>query len=99
MNEIKLAAKKFLKAFRKFKLCVKKYYSLFIKSKDNVDNMYVSVIQDNIKETKNFDLKLKDIQSKNIVLEKEVLNLKASISKKKKIIDNLQELTSRRSDY
>jgi hypothetical protein len=99
MNEIKLVVKKFLKALKKLKLYIIKYYNLFIKSKETVDTIYVSAIQDNIKETKNFDLKLKDIHSKNIILEKEVLNLKTSISKKKKIIDNLQELTSRRSDY
>lgn len=99
MDGIKLAAKKFFKALKNLKLYVIKYYELLIKNKENVDTVYASIIEEKIKETKKFDLKLRDIQLKNIILEREVLAIKTSISKKKKIIDNLQELTSKRSDY
>ena len=61
--------------------------------------MYVSVIQERTKEIKNLSSELKDIQTKNLKLEKEVLSIEISINKKKKLIENLQDLTTKRTDY
>ena len=99
MNKIRLIAINFLKALKRLQLSIIKCYSFFIQRKKSIDNMYVSLIQDKTKEIKNLSSELKDIQTKNLKLEKEVLSMEISINKKKRLIENLQDLTTRRTDY
>ncbi|AKN30756.1 hypothetical protein Ccar_07860 [Clostridium carboxidivorans P7] len=99
MNKRESTTTKFLKALKRLKLYIIRYYKIFLKNKNAIDTMYLPMIQEKMKENKNLSLKLKNVQSKNLILEKEVQNLKASAAKKRKLIEDLQQLTLIRSDY
>lgn len=99
MNKIRLIAINFLKAIKKLQLSIIKCYRFFIQRKKSIDTMYDSVIQEKTKEVKNLSSELKDIQTKKLKLEKEVLNMEISINKKKRLIENIQDLTTKRTDY
>ncbi|MBC2580444.1 hypothetical protein [Clostridium sp. DJ247] len=98
MNKIYLAIIKFLKILKRLMLSMIKYCDFFIERKKTIDSMYITIKQEKIKEFQVLNIELKDIQSKNSNLEKEVIDLKASIGKKRKLIGNLQDLITRRSD-
>lgn len=99
MNKRESTKAKFLKSLKRLKLYIIKYYKIFLKNKNSIDNMYLPIIQEKMKENNNLSLELKNIQAKNLILEKEVQNSKASALKKRKLIEDLQQLTLMRSDY
>ncbi|AWI05264.1 hypothetical protein [Clostridium drakei] len=99
MNKRESTKTKFLKALKRLKSYIIKYYKIFSKNKNSIDNMYLPIIQEKMKENDNLSLELKNIQAKNLILEKEVQNSKASALKKRKLIEDLQQLTLMRSDY
>ncbi|NMM64025.1 hypothetical protein HBE96_15355 [Clostridium sp. P21] len=99
MNKKESTTTKLSKSLKNLKLYIISYYKIFIKNKNAVDNIYLPIIRERMKENKSLNLKLKSIQSKNLTLEKEVLKLKSSASKKKNLIEDLQQLTLIRSDY
>lgn len=98
MDKIYLTSIRFFKILKKLILSMLGYCDLFIQHKKNIDNMYIEINKKRNKEIQTLNIALKDIQRRNSNLEKEIMNIRSSIDKKRKLIENLQDLITRRSD-
>lgn len=98
MNKLYIIFQKLLNKLKHLTESIIKYSRALFQRKKSIDDMYITIKQSKIKEVKSLEVQLKNIQSKNSHLEKEVLIIKDSIDKKIKLIESLQDLVANRSD-
>ncbi|MCT8977456.1 hypothetical protein N4T77_12665 [Clostridium sp. CX1] len=98
MNNLYELILKYTKILKKFTLSAIDYIKIFFKSKKYIDDTYFEVEQNKLNQIHQLELQLKIIRSKNLKLEKELSNMTHSINKKRKLIEGLQDLITRRTE-
>lgn len=98
MDKIYLNIIKHLKSLKKSVVSIINYFITFFHRKKTIDNMYNSIIKDKSLEIKALEEKLKNINNKNTLLEKELTGLEKSLSKKNSLMLGLQDLLTKRID-
>lgn len=98
MDKIYFKITKCLKTFKVLVLSIINYFITFFQRKKTIDNMYSSIIMDKTSEIKSLEENFKNIHTKNVMLEKELINLQKSLNSKNSLILGLQDLLTQRID-
>lgn len=96
MHKKFLNIKKHLKKLTNLVLSTIDYFKNLFNVKKTIDVMYSPMLDNKTNDIKLLKNELKTIQNKNSNLKKEITTLKSSLHKKYSIIENLQELISKR---
>ncbi|AZV57469.1 hypothetical protein [Clostridium sp. AWRP] len=96
MDKVYTLILKYLKRIEKSIIFGMRNLNLFFDKKKTIDTAYKPILDEKLREVKDLKDRLNIMQNKNVSFERQINNLKTSITKKEKLIKNLQNIISKR---
>lgn len=96
MNKLHKVIIKYIKILKKQVLFILQYSKSLFKSKKQIDDIYIQTTKSKLKQVETLEIELKILLKNNNQLEKEISTMKVSIAEKRKLIEDLQDLVTRK---
>lgn len=98
MDKIYTLILRYIKRIKKSIIFTIKNLNLFLDKKETIDTAYEPILNKKLEEVKSLKDKLNTLQNKNASFEKQIKHLKISMTKKERLIKNLQDIISQRQN-